>query len=250
MSLCHILHTPYPILAEPPECPYPRSPSPSYDEDSIFSGGAMSLPPATSFLATPTRSKRSTAFPFSPSSEFRVLYSSLKQPVKKTCSYDAQLNRMVHDPKMNSVLPQPTTPQLSRKKRMGSIPGHLLKKAKRVFTPRSLRRNTGEQEPRRIKAVYDVTSTSMKSPDFVLGEIERVLSEMAIDYKRKNFLLHCKYNKLAVAPTDRKNKRVEFDLEVCFIPTIDMIGVRRKRIRGDTWEFKRVCGEVFRLIHI
>jgi hypothetical protein len=143
---------------EPPECPYPRSPSPSYDEDSIFSGGAMSLPPATSFLATPTRSKRSTAFPFSPSSEFRVLYSSLKQPVKKTCSYDAQLNRMVHDPKMNSVLPQPTTPQLSRKKRMGSIPGHLLKKAKRVFTPRSLRRNTGEQEPRRIKVTPSLLS--------------------------------------------------------------------------------------------
>ncbi|CAI8029344.1 Maternal embryonic leucine zipper kinase [Geodia barretti] len=208
--------------------------------------GAMSLPPnAVSFLATPTRSKRSTAFPFSPSSDFRVMYSSLKNPVKKTCSYDAQLNRIVHDPK-HSLLPQSSTPQPTRKKRMGSIPGQLLKKAKRVFTPRSIRRND-QGEPRRIKGVYDVTSTSMKSPDYVLSEIERVLSDMSIEYKRKNYLLRCKYSKIS---TDKRTKRVEFDLEVCFIPTIDMIGVRRKRMKGDTWDFKNVCGEIFRLIHI
>ena len=27
-------------------------------------------------------------------------------------------------------------------------------------------------------------------------------------------------------------------------------GIRRKRMKGDTWDFKNVCGEIFRLIHI
>ena len=36
-----------------------------------------------------------------------------------------------------------------------------------------------------LQGVYDVTSTSMKSPDYVLSEIERVLSDMSIEYKRK-----------------------------------------------------------------
>ena len=79
------LHTPYLTLhtPEPYDDSSPRSLTP-YDEDEIFMSGAMSLPPnAVSFLATPTRSKRSTAFPFSPSSDFRVMYSSLKHPVKK-----------------------------------------------------------------------------------------------------------------------------------------------------------------------
>ena len=145
------LHTPYLTLhtPEPYDDSSPRSLTP-YDEDEIFMSGAMSLPPnAVSFLATPTRSKRSTAFPFSPSSDFRVMYSSLKNPVKKwvflflyyrmnevsysfnllpelklcnlvlfsrsrTCSYDAQLNRIVHDPK-HSLLPQSSTPQPTRK---------------------------------------------------------------------------------------------------------------------------------------
>jgi hypothetical protein len=72
-------HTP-----EPHDDSSPRSLTPYDEDDQIFMGGSMSLPQnAISFLATPTRSKRSTAFPFSPSSDFRAMYSSLKQPVKK-----------------------------------------------------------------------------------------------------------------------------------------------------------------------
>jgi hypothetical protein len=137
-------------------------------------------------------------------------------------------------------------------KRIGSIPSHLLKKAKRVFTPRSIRRNAADNPagPRRVKGVYDVTSTSMKSPEFVISEIERVLSEMGIEFKKKNYILHCKFNRMPAGQMDRKNKKVEFHLEVCFIPTLDMIGVRRKRIKGDTWDFKNICGQIFRATHI
>ena len=36
-----------------------------------------------------------------------------------------------------------------------------------------------------IQGVYDVTSTSMKAPEHVIAEIERVLLEMGITYRRK-----------------------------------------------------------------
>ena len=36
-----------------------------------------------------------------------------------------------------------------------------------------------------VQAVYDVTSTSMKTPEFVMEEMERVLSDMSIEYKKK-----------------------------------------------------------------
>ena len=35
------------------------------------------------------------------------------------------------------------------------------------------------------QGVYDVTSTSMKAPECVVSEVERVLSEMGIEFKRK-----------------------------------------------------------------
>ena len=67
-----------------------------------------------------------------------------------------------------------------------------------------------------------------------------------------------------------KKKVVEFDLEVCLLPTVEMIGmlqgdwsfwlhllnmmhfsgIRRKRRNGDIWEFKRVCDMIFKATHL
>jgi len=41
--------------------------------------------------------------------------------------------------------------------------------------------------------------------------------------------------------------KLSFELEVCRIPTLNVIGIRRKRLKGDAWCYKKVCEEVLRL---
>lgn len=44
-----------------------------------------------------------------------------------------------------------------------------------------------------------------------------------------------------------------FELEVCYLPTIGLakeiasLGIRRKRLKGDAWCYKRVCEQVLAL---
>ena len=40
---------------------------------------------------------------------------------------------------------------------------------------------------------------------------------------------------------------LSFDLEVCLVGPARLVGVRRKRVRGDAWCYRRVCEEVLAL---
>lgn len=44
--------------------------------------------------------------------------------------------------------------------------------------------------------------------------------------------------------------KLDFELEVCLIPRVEMVGIRRKRLKGDAWCYKRVCEEVLRLASV
>ena len=41
--------------------------------------------------------------------------------------------------------------------------------------------------------------------------------------------------------------RLSFELEVCRVARLNLIGIRRKRLKGDAWKYKKVCEEVLRL---
>ena len=41
--------------------------------------------------------------------------------------------------------------------------------------------------------------------------------------------------------------KLSFELEVCRIPNLNVVGIRRKRLKGDAWCYKKVCEEVLRL---
>lgn len=41
--------------------------------------------------------------------------------------------------------------------------------------------------------------------------------------------------------------KLSFELEVCRVAHLDVVGIRRKRLKGDAWIYKRVCEEVLRL---
>lgn len=38
--------------------------------------------------------------------------------------------------------------------------------------------------------------------------------------------------------------RLAFDLEVCAMPKSTFMGVVRKRVKGDTWHYKKLCKDI------
>ncbi len=50
--------------------------------------------------------------------------------------------------------------------------------------------------------------------------------------------------------TEGVRAKLSFELEVCLIPRVNMVGIRRKRLKGDAWCYKRVCEEVLRMASI
>ncbi|XP_073252861.1 maternal embryonic leucine zipper kinase-like [Porites lutea] len=116
---------------------------------------------------------------------------------------------------------------------MGSIEEGL-NRIVEAITPRGL----GGHGPRKVKALYNVSSTSTRSSDEVLDELKRVLELADIMYKQKGYALRCK-------SIDERGKVIlEFEMEVCLIPKMEMIGIRRKRMKGDTWAYKKICEEL------
>lgn len=59
-------------------------------------------------------------------------------------------------------------------------------------------------------------------------------------------MLFCSYTLRGKISDERKIK-LRFELEVCQLPKHrSAVGIRRKRLQGDAWYYKRVCEEVLR----
>lgn len=136
------------------------------------------------------------------------------------------------------------TPESQRKvfgsgrKVFGSIERGL-DRVKTMLTPR--KRTSSQEGPKTAKALYNVSTTSVRSADHVLNELRRALQMKGILCKNKGYTLQGKMR-------DNHGKvKLTFELEVCLIPRVDLVGVRRKRLRGDLWYYKRICEEVLAL---
>ncbi|KAK7868095.1 hypothetical protein R5R35_005544 [Gryllus longicercus] len=98
-----------------------------------------------------------------------------------------------------------------------------------------------------VKEVCNVSTTSNNNPDTVLGELRKALLKKGIDCKqKKGFRLRGKLH----ATSD--HRRLSFELEVCLVTVPDssappLVGIRRKRLKGDAWFYKRVVEEVLAL---
>lgn len=99
------------------------------------------------------------------------------------------------------------------------------------------------------KGLCNVSTASRSDPDEVLQELRRALSSKGITCKQKGFTLRGKVDA-------DKGHQMSFELEVCLIqtcaPTVrnpppPLVGIRRKRLKGDAWCYKRVCEEVLAL---
>ena len=50
--------------------------------------------------------------------------------------------------------------------------------------------------------------------------------------------------------TEGVRAKLSFELEVCMIPSVNVVGIRRKRLKGDAWCYKRVCEQVLKMASI
>lgn len=131
----------------------------------------------------------------------------------------------------------------SKKNRMvfGSIERGL-DKMKNMLTPRK-HRYASSEGPALVtgKALCNVSTTSHHNPDTVLSDLTKALVAKGIPCRQEGYVLRGKIkDKSGIA-------QLSFELEVCRIPNLNVVGIRRKRLKGDAWCYKKVCEEVLRL---
>ncbi|XP_031952983.1 maternal embryonic leucine zipper kinase isoform X5 [Corvus moneduloides] len=128
----------------------------------------------------------------------------------------------------------------SQKKRKAKILGSLergLDKVITMLTPSKKKRCT-RHCPRKLKAHCNITTTHLLNPDELLNEIIIVLSKKHVEYVQKGYTLKCQ------TLSDFGKVTMEFELEVCRLTKPEAVGIRRQRLKGDAWVYKRLMEDI------
>ncbi|XP_059730044.1 maternal embryonic leucine zipper kinase isoform X2 [Haemorhous mexicanus] len=127
-----------------------------------------------------------------------------------------------------------------QKKRKAKIFGSLergLDKVITMLTPSKKKRCTRDC-PRKLKAHCNITTTHLLNPDELLNEIIIVLSKKHVEYVQKGYTLKCQTR------SDFGKVTMEFELEVCQLTKPEAVGIRRQRLKGDAWVYKRLIEDI------
>ncbi|XP_040860284.1 maternal embryonic leucine zipper kinase isoform X1 [Ochotona curzoniae] len=103
---------------------------------------------------------------------------------------------------------------------------------------RSKRKGSAKDGPRRLKPHYNVTTTRLVNPDQLLNEIMAVLPKKHVDFVQKGYTLKCQ------TQSDFGKVTMQFELEVCQLQKPDVVGIRRQRLKGDAWVYKRLVEDI------
>ncbi|XP_025893873.1 maternal embryonic leucine zipper kinase isoform X1 [Nothoprocta perdicaria] len=106
-----------------------------------------------------------------------------------------------------------------------------------MLTP-SKKKKSSTDGPRKLKVRCNVTTTQLLNPDQVLNEIIAVLPMKNVDYIQKGYTLKCQTR------SDFGKVTMEFDLEVCQLSKTEAVGIRRQRLKGDAWVYKRLVEDI------
>ncbi|XP_055077005.1 maternal embryonic leucine zipper kinase [Periophthalmus magnuspinnatus] len=126
-----------------------------------------------------------------------------------------------------------------KKRKAGKVFGSLERGLDKVITMLTPSKRRGPRDaPRKIKVQYNVTLTNQTNPDQVLNQILSALPEKNVDFTQKGYTLKCQtwgdFGKVTMA----------FELEVCFLQKLDVVGVRRQRLKGDAWVYKHLVEDI------
>ncbi|EGI60332.1 PREDICTED: maternal embryonic leucine zipper kinase-like [Acromyrmex echinatior] len=159
----------------------------------------------------------------------------------------------------DSKVSQTSTPGSARKVMMGLERG--LNRVRCVLTPkrRAKNENTDPDEPNILsgKGLSNVSATCSGCPKHVLSKLRRALRQKGIMCRQKGFILQGETeesfseDKTNLSKSISSQNSCSFELEVCLLE-IDpsgkrLVGIRRKRLKGDAWVYKRVCEEILAL---
>ncbi|CAG9837702.1 unnamed protein product [Diabrotica balteata] len=168
----------------------------------------------------------------------------------------------------------------SARRVLGSIE-RSIQKVVHVLTPRKIE-DSFSSRPAVLtnKELFNVSTTQCRDPEFVIAELTKALEKKGVFCKRKGFILRGK-----LEPSSKQNLgECSFELHICFLPDLSVnphqsksttptksilkkaisstppntrrnkenqtngfVGIRRKRLRGDSWCYKKVCEEVLAL---
>uniref|UniRef100_A0A8C5S9M4 non-specific serine/threonine protein kinase n=1 Tax=Laticauda laticaudata TaxID=8630 RepID=A0A8C5S9M4_LATLA len=106
-----------------------------------------------------------------------------------------------------------------------------------MLTP-SKRKGSAKEGPRKLKAHYNVTSTNLINPDELLQEIIAVLPKKQVEYVQKGYKLKCQ------TQSDYGKVTMQFELEICQLSKPEVMGIRRQRLKGDAWVYKRLVEDI------
>ncbi|XP_067935041.1 maternal embryonic leucine zipper kinase-like isoform X2 [Watersipora subatra] len=152
----------------------------------------------------------------------------LDTPVKeKAMSLESSLHEAHHN---NSAMAQ-----FSSKKKSKKLGGSI-EKMLNLLTPRK----SSKAEPKKIKAQHNVTLTSKFNPDEVLTQIKKSIEAKHIKYEQYGWVLR------VVMSDDWGKLHLAFDLEICQHSKSSAVVVRRKRVKGDSWHYKKYCEDILR----
>jgi len=101
-------------------------------------------------------------------------------------------------------------------------------------------------QPRKIKAFFNVKTTSTKSPEDVRSEVLRVVSEAGFEVKDKGYVVTVK--KFQPGPKNKVEMQIKF--EVCVCDKVDLTGIRLSRIKGDTFAYKKTTDALLEMMKL
>ncbi|XP_076239401.1 maternal embryonic leucine zipper kinase [Calliopsis andreniformis] len=179
-------------------------------------------------------------------------------PVKRVAEKDKVISTPTSTPIPDSKGTQSSTPGSARKVIMGIERG--LNRVRCVLTPkrRMKNENIDPDQPNVFsgKGLCNVSSTNSDDPKYVLSQLRRALRRKGIMCHQKGFILQgetedcTEDEKDTTRPFSTRNT-CSFELEVCLLDGVTsdklLVGIRRKRLKGDAWVYKRVCEEVLAL---
>ncbi|XP_039275987.1 maternal embryonic leucine zipper kinase [Nilaparvata lugens] len=167
----------------------------------------------------------------------------------------------------------PTTPQqkvpnpdwLSHTPRGLTSPGQKIlgsieksfNKVRNVLTPkRKQTQATADQRDKptvlTVKNMCNISTTSSSDPDAVFEKLKEALESRGIVCNAKGFTLR---GKVEEDDSQANHFKLSFELEVCLMPSpagdsansAPLVVIRRKRLKGDAWCYKKICEEVLNL---
>ncbi|XP_061490669.1 maternal embryonic leucine zipper kinase isoform X2 [Rhineura floridana] len=207
---------PEPFVLLPP----PNTPPWAVNEKRLLTTPNRALPPEETSQAAPSE----TPVKLPPPTRLCELAAGVISPERRCRSVEVDLNHLESGQKKKGT------------KMFGSLERGL-DKVITMLTPNK-KKGSAKEGPRKLKAHYNVTTTNLLNPDELLKEIIAVLPKKQVEYVQKGYKLKCQ------TQSDFGKVTMQFELEVCQLSKPEAVGIRRQRLKGDAWVYKRLVEDI------